>query len=363
MMKLDTVLLRIPNWYVAGLCPYLKSPPGMGKTTTVMEVPNILSARFGGRYGLSIINGGNLNEMDAQGYLIPKHHETFAESMFTRPFWWRTVNGDFLEDYDGGIVFVDEADKSPVECKKILGEGALSGRLASHTLPGDRKGNKGWRIWMAGNRSEDRSGSTKELDHLINRRMEVDIQPDLDSLVNWMTRNGVTPLTIAFVSSNAETVLHSKVPDKQMPWCTPRSLVQFDSYMQLLQGPSGDFPTDSDILIEGNGMIGEGAMRQFINTIRLAQDMPKFSQIVAAPDKVKVPEKPDAQMLVCFELAHRVDKDSALPVIKYIERMPKEFAVTFARAACNRDPKLVSTPAFNAWCMRNASLMAIIARK
>ncbi|MGZ3675126.1 MAG: ATP-binding protein [Ktedonobacterales bacterium] len=362
-MKLDTVLSRLTQWYQSGISIYLTSPPGMGKTTTIVDGVPIIGRQLNKNLGLVVVNGGNLNEMDVQGYLVPRHHETYSDSLFTKPFWWTTADGKRLEEYDGGIIFVDEADKTPVECKKVLGEGAESGRLGSHVLPGPRDGDTGWRVWMAGNRADDRSGSTKELDHLINRRMEVPIMPDMDSLINWMSRNGVTPMTQAFTSSNAEVVLHSKVPEKQGPWCTPRSLVKADRYMQLLAGPNGDFPTDPTILEELNGLIGEAATRQYQNTIRLAQDMPKFSTIIASPDKVKVPERPDAQMLVCFELAHKVDKDTAAPVIKYVDRFPKEFAVTFTRAACNRNPKLVTEPAFNGWCLKNASLMAIITAK
>jgi len=102
---------------------------------------------------------------------------------------------------------------------------------------------------------------------------------------------------------------------------------------------------------------------QLINTIKLDKEMPKYERIVADPEKVKVPERPDALMLVCFTLAHRVSEKDAAAVIKYVERMPKEFGVVFARSACHRVNTLVKTPAFNAWAFKNASLMAAIAKK
>lgn len=110
-------------------------------------------------------------------------------------------------------------------------------------------------------------------------------------------------------------------------------------------------------------MIGHGAAAQYFAFVRLEREMPKYEEIIANPGKVKVPDKPDAQMLVCYNLAHRVTKDDAAPVIQYIERMPKEFAVTFASAACKRAPMLVMAPAFQKWAMANSSLMAQIAIK
>ena len=62
--------------------------------------------------------------------------------------------------------------------------------------------------------------------------------------------------------------------------------------------------------------------------------------------EAKLPTKPDfPQMLVVFNLAHRVDtKGIEAGDPKYIERMPKEFAVTFAKAACKRNHALVIDP-------------------
>jgi hypothetical protein len=215
---------------------------------------------------------------------------------------------------------------------------------------------------MAGNRyGVDRSGSTKELDHLINRRCEIPIQVDVDGWTNWANKNLVHPITIGFANTNPQIVFHAEVPKKQGPWCTPRSLVKADRYLQgKAQYNGGEIkldPTSNEIVA---GIIGEGAQVQYVNSIKLAQQMPKFEDICRNPEKVKVPEAPDAAMLVCFNLAHRVDEKTAEPVIKYVERFPKEFAVTFARAACNRNAMLVTTKAFNAWSMRNSSLVALL---
>jgi hypothetical protein len=65
-------------------------------------------------------------------------------------------------------------------------------------------------------------------------------------------------------------------------------------------------------------------------------------------------------MLVCYTLAARVKQDECDKVISYVDRMPKEFAVIFAKAAVGRDAKLITTPGFMKWIKENASLMAQI---
>lgn len=357
-MTPEQCIQQMPIWYEARDAVYLTSGPGQGKTTTLLQASSVLSKTFSKRIGWQLLNGANMNEMDVQGYLVPRHGDAFSESRFTRPPWWITPEGKQLEEYDGGTLIVDEADKLPVECKKILGEACDSNRLGSHVLP------EGWVVWMAGNRGEDRSGSTKELDHLINRRKEMPFTITMDGWTDYVTKQGALPITVAFARTNPEVVFQSKVPDKQGPWCTPRSLMRTDRYLQVAaKYNGGEVPMDAVTMENISGSIGEAAMIQFSNTIRLANDMPKLEEIILHPTTVKVPERPDAQMLVAFNLAHRVNQENAGQVIKYVERMPKEFAVTFAKAACNRDVKLVMTPSFQAWAMKNSSLMAIIARK
>jgi hypothetical protein len=111
---------------------------------------------------------------------------------------------------------------------------------------------------------------------------------------------------------------------------------------------------------EISGMIGAAAASQLMVFVRLDREMPSFESIVAKPMDAQLPRKPDAQMLVCYSLAHRVNPDNVTPVLKYVDRLPKEFGVTFANAACKRDYTLVKTPAVRDWAKSNAALMALI---
>lgn len=353
-MNLNTVLARLSPWYQSGLSVYLTSPPGRGKTTVIEEAPAIIAKDLNKTMGLVVINGGNLTVMDVMGFGLPKHFDDHSEMVFSEPPFFRTSEGKRLKEYDGGIIYVDEADKMSTEVKKVVGEGALSGRFGFHNLP------KGWVVWMSGNRAKDRSGSTKELDHLINRRMQVEVTDDLNSLIIWMDGHGVSPLAMAFTQQNPHIVFE-EMPKEQGPWCTPRSLVRADKYMQLLaKANGGQYPEDPSTIEEIAGVMGTGAAMQYFAFIKLENEMPKYEEIVKAPDKVKVPTKPDAQMLVVYNLAHRVTIDEATPIVDYVRRFPKEFGATFAHSAARRDFKLVLTPAFQKWVKENSSLLTAI---
>jgi hypothetical protein len=353
-MNLNTVSRLATQMYRSGKCYYFKSSPGIGKSSIVVDsVPHIARETVL-NLGLVVINAPLLTPADAVGYLIPKHHaDGRVESVYTQPFWWVTSEGKRLEQYDGGVIFVDEMDKGDLDVKKALGELALSGRIGPHEIP------KGWVVWMAGNRSQDRSGSTKELDHLINRRCEIEITPDLMSWETWALKHGVHPAIIAFANQNPQIVFPETVPEKQGPFCTPRSLVATGEMLSLMTDDD-DLPTTTDAIELASGYIGQAASAQLFATLRLAAELPPLDQIIASPATCKVPQKPDAQMLVCYNLAARVDTANLPPIIKYVERLPADFAITFAKAATTRLPSLVIQPAMMDWARRNNSLMTTL---
>jgi len=361
-MKLMDISQNITTWYQMsvqpkGLSVYLVGPSGRGKTSVMEQSPELLTAANPGKtFGFVCINGAAFTLTSATGYLWPTEEGGKQYSRFTRPDWWITSEGKPLEAYDGGIILVDEADKLGADEKKIMGEGALSKRLASHQLP------PGWVVWFAGNTAKDRSGSTKEFDHLINRRMEIKVDDDLDSLVQFMERQGCLPETILFAQENPNIVFPENVPEKQGPWCTPRSLVATDQFLQLLMQVKklDTIPTTADVTEQMAGSIGAGAAAQYMATVRLGQELPSYEDIVAKPTTIAVPTRPDAQMLAIYKLAARVTKKEIGPVLDYVKRLPKEFAINFARSATKRDMSFINTQAFREWCAENASLVNVL---
>lgn len=353
-MKFSDIITRIPYWYAAQKCVYLKSPPGRGKTSVMTSAPANLSRMTGKNIGLVVISGPLLTPADSIGYLVPKkvtfEGNDHMESVYTDPFWFRTKEGKRLHDYDGGIILVDEMDKADVDVKKVIGEAALTGRLGPHQLP------PGWVVWMAGNRQRDRSGSTKELDHLINRRIEIDVTDDVESWNTWAIAHNIPPVYRAFANQNVEIVWSDGVPDKQGPWCTPRSLCEAAEFHQVVAG-DGPLPDDARIMEEIAGAIGDAATAALFAFVKLEREMPSYQDIIKDPKGCKVPQKPDACMLVAYNLAHRINIEDCDPVNVYMDRLPKEFGVTFAKSAVQRNPKLVTTPGFAKWIRENASLM------
>jgi len=359
-MNLSTFSRLATAYYLSGVSIYLRSAPGRGKTSTIWDTVPRIAKELNKNLGLMTITGPNLSLGDTMGYGIPHDSEykgkIIKEMIFTQPFFFKTDEGKYLWEYDGGVIFVDEADKMDVDIKKIMGEMSLSGRCGPHVLP------PGWVVWFAGNRSQDRSGSTKELDFLINRRLEIDVTDDVQGWEVWAHKHGVHPSVITFAISNPSIVFPESLPAQQGPFCTPRSLVRTAEVLGYLAGnkPGADLPVDADAVETAAAAIGLAAAGQLFATLRLAKELPDIDAIIAAPMACRVPEKPDAQMLVAYKLSSLTNKDNIAPVAKYIDRLPKEFAAVYAKSVVTRDPGLAGSKTIMDWCKANASLLTTI---
>lgn len=354
-MKISDLTAEVSTAIDAGIAVELISAPGRGKSDFVEQLVAHLSKRDGFQWGYSTLFLATYTPSDLMGYLVPqKLEDGTIRSTFTTPAWMFTPEGKHLREYKRSIIFLDEYGQGEGDTKRAAAQLLLKGEVGPHKLP------PGCGVIAASNRSADRSGVTKNYDFIINRRVQIQITDDLEAWKLWAASHGVHPLTMAFAEQNPNLVFSDGVPEKQGPWMTPRTLAMLDRVMQLKAGPGGLMPDDAGTIEFAGGLVGDGAATQYFAFVKLQREMPAFEKIVADPENTKVPTKPDAQMLVCYNLAHRVDEHSIDPVVDYINRLPKEFAVTFVREAVRRNNSLVKSPKMLKWCTTNASLMAAI---
>lgn len=338
----------------------LMSAPGRGKSEFVRDLVTSQSQRTGENWGLATCFLATQSPSDLLGFMIPERDtKGRARSVFTMPAWYQTTDGGTVEDYPRGILFLDEYGQGESDVKRASAELLLNGRLGPWRLP------KGWTVIAASNRAKDRSGVTKSFDFVINRRMEIAISDNLDAWLDWAQKKGVHPILIHFASQNPQIVFSDGVPDKQGPWCTPRSLVMVGNVLEAVRPPSMSdqlLPSDGDAIQLAAGLIGEAATAQLMASIKLAGEMPPFEDIVRDPDGVKVPTKADACYMVVHQVAHRVTRDNIEACLTYLRRMPQEFAFMFAKSVITRQPMLAATPVMASYYKDNATLIAAVTR-
>jgi hypothetical protein len=371
-MKLSEMEARLPAWYYSSLEPggpsyHVESAPGRGKTSVFHEFKRRMKkVDPSHRYGFAYVNGASFTLQTAMGYLMKSNlSDGRIVSEFTLPPWYfDEETKETLDKFDGGVILIDEVDKLQLDEKKIVGEAALAKRLANHDFP------PGWVVWFAGNRLTDRSGSTRDLDHLINRRITITIRDDLDSWVEWARKHNILPEVIHFAEDNPQLLFEPK-PDDQRPWCTPRSIHQSNIHIMALMDALGtDRIPVEDMMLEEEiaGSVGRPATAQLFASIRLGQELASYEEVVREPDKAKLPVQPSGKRLMAYKLADKLasgDKDrtkDAGKVLAYIGRMEIEFQTIFVRLASSRKFQLVFEKPFAEFCAKNAGLIAILNR-
>jgi hypothetical protein len=358
-MKLDEFVKVFPAYAQTCQSIELISGPGRGKSETVRALIDVMSKREGKQWGFATMFLATQTPPDLIGYQfkgeVTYDGKTMSITDPTAPTWFMCEDGLPVFAYERGILFLDEFGQGQTDVKAAAAELLLNKRLGKWKLP------DGWIVIAASNRTTDRSGVTKSLDFVINRRLEIHITDDIESWLTWARKADISPVTLAFANQYPEIVLSAGVPDKQGPWCTPRSLVMWDRQLQALI--AAGIESDGAIAMEtAQGLIGGAASSTYFATLRLEKEMPKFEAIVKDPKGVKVPVKPDAQMLVVYNLAHRVSQETAEAVVTYVQRMSKDFSVTFVKTAVDRMPMLIANPAIQKWCLENSALMAAIGK-
>jgi hypothetical protein len=357
-MHFNDLRRSMPAILDSGVSLELKSSPGRGKSEFVADTVGIMSKRDGEEWGYADLFLATQTPPDLLGYMF-KGTMDYAGQQFsitdpTMPAWMVTRTGKPVFAYKRGILFLDEFGQGQQDVKAAAAELLLNKRIGKWKLP------DGWSVIAASNFTSDRSGVTKSLDFVINRRLEIKISDDLQSWEDWAFKNNVEPLFISFTNQNTNVVFSEGVPAEQGPWCTPRSLVLLSRLMSNMQDDQGRIATDKSAIEFASGMIGKAAAAALFAHIKLGHEMPSLEDIINNPTKTQVPSKPDAGILITYNLAARINDKTAEPIVTYISRFPKEFAVTFAKAACRRDPTLVYSKAFEKWTNENASLMTAL---
>lgn len=337
----------------------LVSGPGMGKSDINKQAACEMSVEMDQPVAYIPFFLSTVESPDVRGFGIPTKPDTAGarhRMVYTEAPWMPGGDSGFIADKGElrrakagdpipalGILNLDEFRQAGLETQKPAAELFLNRRVGESHLP------EGFIVTACSNRETDRSGVQRELAFITNRRMVIKIEPNLDAWVNWAEKNVVHPLCIAFARFKPSTVFADTIPEKSGPFCTPRSMVMLSQLIGEL-----DMATFTEAAC---GTIGDGAASEFVAFLRVAEELPKFEDIIADPTGVAVPKRPDASYAAMQMLAHRIDDKSARAAFTYLKRMGREFQVAGLRGTFNRVPSLVRTPDFANWLRDNKELV------
>ena len=318
----------------------LVSGPGLGKSAAVYQAAEKIAKRLGKPLTVKPFFLTTVEPPDVRGFGLPgKDQDGTAIMQFTKAPWMPRVG-----DSEFGIVFLDEFGQANPDVAKPAAELFHSGRVGESHLP------ISYMVIAASNRESDRSGVGRSLAFIDNRKMRVLVKPDLEAFLDWGEKQGIHHAALSFAKAHPAQVFKDAVPEKPGPFCTPRTLVKVSFLLDHL-------PRDM-FLEAAAGYIGEGTAAEFMTHMNVVDALPKWEDIVAEPEKAKLPEnRPDATYAAMMLVSNRVEAHTAKPAFLYLKRMGKEYQVAGLKKVLKRCPTMIQTPDFAAWLRENKELV------
>jgi hypothetical protein len=377
-MNLQDAVTETLAQFDAGNAVIWKSGSGLGKSSEAYKLYKYMrdrDAKKGIRWGFCTFfaatqNPGSLVGLEFKGertYTITNpqtgepEQRTITVTDPAIPMWMMSDEGKPAFMYDRVFLLIDEYGQGEGDTKRSTAEIFLNGGTPPWYLPhGSAR--------LACTNSGARYGVSKDFDFAIARRFEIPIEGDIDLTLKYMDEEyyhqgrmwQTLPVVKAWAAKNPQVVFESE-PKEQGPWCNPRQLCAVDRYIQTKWEQAGNQDITPAMMSMIAGGIGMPAATSLLSHFQFVLELPSYEEVVADPVNTPTPVKADLQMLMAYQLAAYAKAPDLGPLIQYIQRLPKDFNVTFVTALLRRDYKSMFThPAMTAWINKNASLIAVV---
>lgn len=234
---------------------------------------------------------------------------------------------DFLPKSGKGILFFDELPEAATSVQAAALQISLDFKLGEYTLP------EGWVPMAAGN-------SLPKLAALRERFIQFELVPDVNDWCKWAINSDIEPVVVAFMRSFPDLLNDFQPRAHKSP--NPRSWEFVSQIVKQKPPASVQFA-----LIQG--CVGKAAATEFVGYLQLFQQVPDPDAIIMNPTTAMIPEKPGIKFAVCMALAYKASVQNYGQIMKYMARMPKEYATLFVKDSVARVPGLVTTQAYVKW--------------
>jgi len=343
-MRATQVIATLRSARAAGRPVMLWGKPGIGKSECVAEAARLdKCSLIDWRLAL-------MDAVDLRG--IPSLKALGKESVTT----WNPP--DELPRSGEGYLFLDELPQAMLATTNAATQLILDRKLGSYRMPA------GWYLCAAGNREEDMAAVNRMPTHVANRFVHIEMETHLGDWIDWADVHDIDPRVIAFIKYRPE-LLHVFEPrSKEKAFAAPRSWKFMSDMMRQVEQvkpAKGSDPAESGWSSEyrlelAAGIVGKQASTEFVGFLRIMEKLVSIESILLAPEKAAIPKDAAICYALVYALADHTDRGNLKSVVKYVERLSKEFGFLYFRRIDQTKPDLKKSKEFIAWATKNQHL-------
>lgn len=309
----------------AGLVPFVKGSPGVGKSSIFGSVAEEL-ALWMIDHRLSTSDPTDLNGLP-----------NFVNGMARfAPFQelFPLENTPLPDGKQGWMIFLDEFNSAKKDVQ------AASYKVILDRMIGQHKLHPNVVLCLAGNLDTDRALTNTISTALQSRVVHLELEVDFDI---WMQdvalKRNYDPRIIAFLSQYNSLLMDFRPDHNEKTFCCPRTWDFLNSIIK-------DKPVTEDRAPLYAGTISSGVAVQFIQFTKIYQNLITVPEILRDPDNALVPGDTSLRWATITAMLEKVDEKNFSKLATYANRYPLDFRILFFRAVLIQHPELRQHPAF-----------------
>ena len=307
----------------ARLVPFLRSSPGLGKSSIVKQIAN--------EYGLKLIDL-RLSSMEPSD-LVGLPWIQNGKAQFNPYSFFPLEETPIPEGYEGFLLFLDEFNSASRAVQAAAYRVVLDREIGMHKL------HPKCFVVAAGNLSTDNAIttqlSTAMSSRVIHLNMEVNFEDWRD---NFAIPQKIDERIIAYLSMYPQYLMDFDPERDDQTFASPRTW----EFASRLLTATGGVVSDKLIPLLGGAVTTEQASA-FIQFCKVYKDLITIDDLKKNPD-IEPPKDSATLWAILIHLINRVDKDTFKIVLNFVEKMPVSFKIVFLRSLKKTNANLFLEP-------------------
>ena len=334
-VKVSQATSMITKAIQAKLVPMLSGSPGCGKSQIIHQIAE--------NHSLKVIDLrlSQCDPTDLLGFPNITGSKAGYVPMDTFP-----IEGDEIpKGYNGWILFLDEFNSASNAVQ------AAAYKITLDRMVGQHKLHKNVAIVCAGNLETDGAIVNSMSTAMQSRLMHLELLVCPKEWVEWASAKGLDHRITSYIGFKPGNLFTFKADHTDETYACPRTWEFTDRVLKVTEENS------EDRLPMLAGTLSEGVAREFMGFCAIHKDLPTMSQIMASPESIRVPHEPSILYALTGAIGHHASMENFGQLIKYVDRLPKEFQVVCLRDSWRRNKSLMGHAAVQKWVAINKESM------